>query len=155
VVQRRELEARLQDSEGARLVTEQRVVDATAKIGALEVALAEHIETADARTRELDLTLGKLRRESREAGNARSAAEAALAAAVSERDELRSRIDDAEAQSVRARADGDRLRAHAAALGDELAAVRATVAVLQTAAPAPIDAAGASGAASSETLQSD
>ncbi|MDQ1381265.1 MAG: hypothetical protein QOJ71_1984, partial [Actinomycetota bacterium] len=134
VVQRRELEARLQDSEGARLVTEQRVVDATAKIGALEVALAEHIETGDARTRELDLTLGKLRRESREAGNARSAAEAALAAAVCERDELRSRIADAEAQSVRARADSDRLRAHAAALGDELAAVRATVAVLQTAA---------------------
>ena len=116
---------------------EQGLVAAGEKIGALEVALAEHVEAGNARTRELDLTLGKLRRESREAGNARTTAQAALAAAIAERDDLRSRIAEAETQSVRARADGDRLRAHTAALGDELAAVRATVAVLQTAARLP------------------
>jgi chromosome segregation ATPase len=155
VAQRCDLQARRQESERARLDAEQAVVDATAQIGALEAALAEHIETADARTRELDLTLGKLRREAREAGNARSAAEAALAAAVAERDDLRTRVADAEAQSVRARADGDRLRAHAAALGDELAAVRATVAVLQTAAPAPVNADAPPVAPQPEELQSD
>ncbi|MCU1468842.1 MAG: hypothetical protein JWM72_4770, partial [Actinomycetia bacterium] len=143
VAERRELDSILRESDRARLHAEQAVADAVAKIASLEVALAEHIETGDARTRELDLTLGKLRREAREAGNACSATEEALADAVGERDDLRARIGDAEAESVRARADGDRLRAHAAALGDELAAVRATVAVLQTAAPAPVDAAPA------------
>jgi hypothetical protein len=50
---------------------------------------------------------------------------------------LRARAEAAEAEVVRALADGDRLRAHAAALGDELAGLRATVAELQGAAPAP------------------
>ena len=61
-----------------------------------------------------------------------------MATAEAERDELRARVAELEAESVRARADGDRLRgAHAAMLGDELAAARVTVAELQAAASAP------------------
>ena len=51
-------------------------------------------------------------------------------------DAAATRIAELEAENVRARADGDRLRAHAAALGDELAAVRSQVAELQAAASA-------------------
>jgi chromosome segregation ATPase len=51
-------------------------------------------------------------------------------------DAARARIAELEEENVRARADGDRLRAHAAALGDELAAVRSQVAELQAAASA-------------------
>ncbi len=86
---------------------------------------------------ELDLTLGKLRREARDASNAGRAAEQQLAAAETERDELRARVEQLSAEGVRARADGDRLREHCAILGDELADARAAVAELQAAASAP------------------
>ncbi|HTL86531.1 MAG TPA: hypothetical protein VL856_15215 [Acidimicrobiia bacterium] len=48
------------------------------------------------------------------------------------------RAEAAEEALVRARADSDRLRAHAAALGDELAELRTQVVALQAAAPAPL-----------------
>jgi chromosome segregation ATPase len=70
---------------------------------------------AEERAREAERQQGRMRRESSENAKARRAAEEEL---------------------VRARADSDRLREHAAALGDELAALRETVAVLQSAAPA-------------------
>jgi chromosome segregation ATPase len=71
---------------------------------------------AEERAREAERQQGRMRRESSENAKARR---------------------DAEEELVRARADSDRLREHAAALGDELAALRETVAVLQSAPPAP------------------
>ena len=109
---------------------------ASSRIAELEAEMAERADAAEARAREIDRTLGKLRREARDASNARRTAEGELATAEAEREELRARVADLEAETVRARADGDRLRAHAATLGDELAAARATVTELQAAAPA-------------------
>jgi hypothetical protein len=57
------------------------------------------------------------------------------------------RVADLEAELAQARADADRLRTHAAALGDELAAVRAMRAEGRTAVPA-----SAAGAAERETF---
>ena len=107
-------------------------------LGVRVAELAEQTEADTTRARDLDKTLGKLRREARDASNARRTAEESAATVEAERDELRARVGDLEAESVRARADGDRLRAHAALLGDELAAARATVAELQAAASAPV-----------------
>src|SRR4029079_7854194 len=115
-------EARLHDAERLRTDAELAVEVAAARFAEMESGLAEQIESADTRSRELDRTLGKLRREARDASNARRTAEENLATAESEREELRFRVADLEAENVRARADGDRLRAHAAVLGDELAA---------------------------------
>ena len=131
-------EARLDESERALADAELAVDVATNRITELEAGLADRIKTTDAHSRETDATLGKLRRQAREAASARLAAEESLASAEIERDELRARVDDLTAEGVRARADGDELRAHAALLGDELAAMRATVAELQAAAPASI-----------------
>jgi chromosome segregation ATPase len=85
--------------------------DRAARADELEARAA----AAEERAREAERHQGRMRRESSENAKARREAE----------DEL-----------VRARADSDRLREHAAALGDELAALRETVAVLQSAAPA-------------------
>lgn len=131
-------EARLREAEQARAEAEEAVAAATTQIAELEAGHREQAEESDAHSRELDKTLGKLRREARDASNARRTAEGDLATAEAERDELRARVADLEAESVRARADGDRLRAHAAMLGDELAAARATAAELQAAASAPL-----------------
>ncbi len=123
-------EQRLQEAERARADAELAAGAAEVRVGELESALEERIEATDVRARELDRTLGKLRREARDASGACRKAEGELATILVERDELRARVADAEAESVRARADGDRLRAHAAVLGDELAVARATVAEL-------------------------
>src|SRR5207245_7836396 len=136
-------EMRLEEAERTRADAEMALDVATNQITELEAGLAERIKTTDARAREVDATLGKLRRQAREAASARLAAEESLASAEIERDELRARVDDLTAEGVRARADGDQLRAHAALLGDELAAMRATVAELQAAAPASITDPGA------------
>jgi golgin subfamily B member 1 len=138
VATRTRAELHLDEAEQARADAERSFGAATTRISELEAAFAELVETTGARAREIDGTLGKLRRQARDASTARQAAEEELATAVAERDELRARVDDLSAEFVRARADGDRLRAHAALLGDELAATRATVAELQAAAPAPI-----------------
>jgi chromosome segregation ATPase len=119
-------EGRLVEAERARTDAELAVEVTAARICELEAELAERLETTDARTRELDITLGKLRREARDAANACRTAEGALAAVEAERDALLSRIIDLEADILRARADGETLRAHAALLGDELAAARLT-----------------------------
>ncbi len=104
--EQRDLEARLAESERARVEAEQGLAAARERIAALEKTLAEHADANVARARELDLTLGRLRREAREAVSARSAAEEALADATAERDDLRARVASEEAESVRARADG-------------------------------------------------
>lgn len=146
VAARTRAELHLDEAEQARADAERALTLAAARIGELEAELAELVESTGARAREIDGTLGKLRRQARDASNARQAAEEELATVVAERDELRARADDLSAEYVRARADGDRLRAHAALLGDELAATRATVTELQAAAPAPVtDTAGPAG----------
>ena len=138
VAARTRVELHLDEAEQARADAERSFGAAATRISELEAALAELVETTGTRAREIDGTLGKLRRQARDASNARQAAEEELATVVAERDELRARADDLSAEYVRARADGDRLRAHAALLGDELAATRATVTELQAAAPAPV-----------------
>ena len=137
VAARVDVEARLQLAEQARADAELAVDVATARIAEVEAELAERISSTDTRARELDKTLGKLRREARDASGARRAAEGELATADAEREQLRAQVAELSAESVRARADGDRLRAHAVMLGDELAAARAAVAELQAAASAP------------------
>ena len=138
VATRTRAELHLDEAERARADAERALTLGAARIDELEAELAELAESTGARAREVDGTLGKLRRQARDASNARQAAEEELATVAAERDELRARVDDLSAEFVRARADGDRLRAHAALLGDELAATRGTVAELQAAAPAPI-----------------
>ncbi len=128
-------EERCHESERARAGAELAADVAATRIGELEVELSERITTTDARAREINGTLGQLRRQAREASSARLAAEGKLATAEAERDELRARVADLSAAGVRARADGDQLRAHAALLGDELSAMRATVAELEAAEP--------------------
>ena len=138
VAARTRAELHLDEAEHARADAERSFGAAATRISELEAAFAELVDTTGTRAREIDGTLGKLRRQARDASNARQAAEEELATVVAERDEFRARADDLSAEYVRARADGDRLRAHAALLGDELAATRATVAELQAAAPAPV-----------------
>ncbi len=99
-----------------------RVASTCRAVAELEAELREHTETTDVRSREIDRTLGKLRREARDASNARRAAEAALTTLEHERDALLVRVGELEADSDRARADSESLRAHAVVLGDELAA---------------------------------
>ncbi len=129
-------EARLDEALRARADADLALDVATGRISELEAELAEQIETADARTRELDRTLGQLRREAREAINARHTAEGHLTAARAERDELRGRVVDIAAECERLQADGSQLRAHAVALGDELAHARTTMTELRMAAEA-------------------
>jgi len=118
------MRAQLEEAEQARLRAERALEQATeaARIAAED----ELIQVTTLETKLLD-------------------ARAALAASDSEISRLRDNVDPyveraeaAEAELVRARADGDRLRAHAAALGDELAELRAQVVALQAAAPAPL-----------------
>jgi chromosome segregation ATPase len=129
-------EARLVEAEAARADAEHALEVAHARIEDLQAELTDRIETTDVRTRELDVNLGKLRREARDASNARRAAEETVATVTAERDALQARIDLLETDVARARADGDSLRAHASVLGDELAAARASEAELRAAAPA-------------------
>jgi len=129
-------EAMLREAEAARADADLAADVASARLEELEAQLSERSESADERSRETDKTLGKLRREARDASNARRAAEEALATAEAEREHLLARVADLEAEVVRARAEGDRLRALAATSGDGLAAARATVTELQAAAPA-------------------
>ncbi len=97
---------------------------ATARVAELEAALAEHVDATGVRARELDRTLGNLRKEAREASNACRAAEGELARVVGERDALRERANELAGECDRLRSDSEQLRAHAAVLGDELAAAR-------------------------------
>ncbi len=130
---RDEAEARLDEEIRARADTDLAAGAAAGRVEELESELAEQIDEADTRTRELDRTLGQLRREAREATNARHTAEGHLTAARAERDELRLRVTDMSLECDRLRSDGDELRAHAAALGAELAAARTAIAELHAA----------------------
>jgi hypothetical protein len=118
------MRAQLEEAERARLAAERALEEATDK--ARTRAEDELIQLTALETKLLD-------------------ARAELAARESEISRLRESVDPfveraeaAEEALVRARADGDRLRAHAAALGDELAELRAQVVALQAAAPAPL-----------------
>ena len=144
-------EERLRDTERARADAEADVDLSATRISELEAELAERIEATDTRAREMDSTLGKLRRQAREASTARGAAQEELAKVAAERDELLDRVTDLCAESERARADGDQLRAHAVILGDELANTRATVAELQASVSA--SASAAADAASEPTAE--
>jgi chromosome segregation ATPase len=143
-------EERLRDTERARADAEADVDLSATRIRELEAELAERIEATDTRAREMDSTLGKLRRQAREASTARGAAQEELAKVTAERDELLDRVTDLCAESERARADGDQLRAHAVILGDELANTRATVAELQASVSASASACAAAADAGSE-----
>jgi chromosome segregation ATPase len=116
---------------------------AAARVVELETELSARGESADEQSREMDRNLGELRREARDASDARRAAEEAAATAETERDHLRARVAELEAEVVRARAEGDRSRASAATSGDGPAAARATVTELQAAAPAHLQEAPA------------
>src|SRR5260221_71474 len=87
-------EMRLEEAERTRADAEMALDVATNQITELEAGLAERIKTTDARAREVDATLGKLRRQAREAASARLAAEESLASAETERDDLRARVED-------------------------------------------------------------
>jgi chromosome segregation ATPase len=130
-------QARFDDAVQAGAASGRAAEVASSRITDLGHELAEQSRASDERTRELDLMLGQLRREAREATNARHTAEGHLTAARAERDELRVRVADLTAECERIRSEGDQLRAHAAALGDELASARTIAADLQAAAPAP------------------
>jgi DNA repair exonuclease SbcCD ATPase subunit len=121
---RASMRAQLEEAERVRLAAERALEEATDK--ARTRAEDELIQLTTLETKLLD-------------------ARAELAAKDSEISRLRESVDPyveraeaAEEALVRARADGDRLRAHAAALGDELAQLRAQVVALQAAAPAPL-----------------
>jgi chromosome segregation ATPase len=122
-------QARLGAGEQARADADLAVAAAAARISELESGLAEHVETTGVRSRELDRALGNLRKEAREASNACRAAEAQLATVVGERDAMRARAADLMSECDRLRSDSEQLRAHAAALGDELAAARSAARV--------------------------
>jgi chromosome segregation ATPase len=117
-------QARLGAAEQARADAELAVDVGAARISELESELSEHVEATGVRTRELDRALGNLRKEAREASNACRAAEEQLASVVGERDDMRARAADLMSECDRLRSDSEELRAHAAALGDELAAAR-------------------------------
>jgi hypothetical protein len=121
---RAEAEDRLAAAEQARADAELAADAATARIAGLETELADLVEATDLRARELDRTLGNLRREAREASNACRAAEGELARVQGESDELRERAERLAGDRDRLQSEGEQLRAHAAALGDELAAAR-------------------------------
>ncbi len=145
------LQGSLRDHDGLLEDYAQRLRDEQEARAALRAEL-EQAETARRLAeRSVERTVESARKHAEDEVIRLATAEAALADALSDRDRLaarvealeaddgpsRRRISELEEEVVRARADGDRLRAHAAALGDELAAVRATVAELQAAAPAP------------------
>jgi hypothetical protein len=133
-------EAMQREADKARAEADVAADVAAARVDDLENELSERGVTDDERSREIDETLGKLRREAREASNARDEAQEARLTAEAEREELRARVADLEAEVVRACAEGDRLRALAATSGDGLAGARATVTELQAAAPAHLPA---------------
>jgi hypothetical protein len=134
---RSEVEVRLAEAEQARTDAQLALETSETRVRELETALTDQTEASDGRARELDATLGKLRREARDAATACRTAEAELATTTVERDQLLARVAELEADIVRARADGDSLRAHAAVVGDELVAARSTVADLRAAVPEP------------------
>ncbi len=140
VVAGADADARIRAAAAARADADLAVDVATGRIAEIEAELAAQIEANETRSRELDRTLGQLRREAREATNAKSSAEGHLTAARAERDELRGRVADLSVECDRLRSEGAELRAHAAALGDELSAAKASVLDVQSAvavAPAP------------------
>jgi hypothetical protein len=118
------MRAQLEEAERARLAAERALEDATDK--ARNRAEDELIQLSTLETKLMDARADLA---------ARDAEIARLGASV---DPYVERAEAAEEELVRARADGDRLRAHAAALGDELAELRAQVVALQAAAPAPL-----------------
>jgi hypothetical protein len=126
----------------------QQQVDAhVEEIAQLQNTIADLSARAESAERERDAAIksrdtadaarAKAERLKLDAERGRVDGESALDAAHARIAELEAALSNAEAQVVRACADGDRLRAHAAALGDELTAVRAEVADLQAAACAP------------------
>ena len=128
---------RLAAAEQASAEGDQAAGAAGARIVELEASLAARVEEAQARAREAERMQGRLRREASDAAQARLAADDRRREVEAERDALGRQVSALEAELARARADGDRLRSHAVALGDELAASRNSVPELRAAAPAP------------------
>jgi chromosome segregation ATPase len=95
--------------------------DAAERIGELEAKL----EDAEGRARDAERSQGKLRREASDAGKGRRAAEDALREATAERDELYTRVEQAEQALDLARVEASEQRDRATAACDELEAARA------------------------------
>jgi chromosome segregation ATPase len=142
-----EIAARLQaDAEAKVAETERMHSDGTTAVDAAEGRIAEleaavvaaeaKADAAEERARDAERQQGRMRREASELAKARRTSEQALREGKDALEPLRAQLAETEAELVRARVDGDQLRATATALADELAALRASVTELQPAAPA-------------------
>ncbi|HWS44975.1 MAG TPA: hypothetical protein VN636_03870, partial [Acidimicrobiia bacterium] len=138
-----QIEERFGDAEQARLDGELAVDVASARLGELEAEMETRVAEAEARVRDAERLQGRLRREAVDASKAHAAAESARQALEAERDELDAQVTDLQDELARVRDHDEHLRAHAATVGEELIAVRATLTALQTAAelapPPPVD----------------
>jgi chromosome segregation ATPase len=138
---RLQADAEAKVAEIERMHSDRTAVDAaesrTAELEAAVAAAEAKAGAAEERAREAERQQGRMRREASELAKARRTSEQALREGKDALEPLRAKLAETEAELVRARVDGDRLRANATELADELSALRASVTELQPAAPAP------------------